>query len=154
MLQGLGLGLVVVGLAALERQELAVIGNRLVAVAFELESMPAIGIGAGKLGIEAYRLIEIGKSEIEQALVHVDPAAGVDRIWLIGEDGHGALGIGKRLVEIALLGIGPGAAVKRPAIVGLCRKHLVKIGEGAVEIALVVEDGGVVGQDLDIVGAE
>jgi hypothetical protein len=75
--------------------------------------------------MEAYRLVEIGKGEIEKALVHVDPAAGVDRIWLIGKEGHGALRIGKRLVEIALLGIGPGAAVKSPAVVGLRREHLV-----------------------------
>jgi hypothetical protein len=64
MLQGLGLSLVVVGLPALERQRLAVIGNRLVAVAFELEGAPAIGIGAGKLWIDADRLVEIGEGKI------------------------------------------------------------------------------------------
>jgi hypothetical protein len=67
VLGGLLLGLVVVELAALERQRLLVVGDRLFALALLLIGAPAIGIGPGNLGIEADRLVEIGESKIELA---------------------------------------------------------------------------------------
>ena len=111
MLQRRRLGLVVVKLAALQRQRLAVIGNGLVAIAFQLVGAAAIGIGAGKLRVEAQGPVEIGERGIELALVHVDPGAGMQRIRLVLEQQYRTLGVVERLVELTLLRIAPGAAV-------------------------------------------
>jgi hypothetical protein len=67
VLGGLLLGLVIVKLAALERQRLLVVGDRLVALALLLIGPPAIDISPGKLGIEAEGLVEIGESKVELA---------------------------------------------------------------------------------------
>lgn len=53
--------------------------------------MAAIGVSAGKLGIDADRLVEIGKGEIEIAFFHVDPGAGAILVVLEGEAAPAAL---------------------------------------------------------------
>ena len=63
MLRGLSLRLVVIVIFAFERQCAAIICDRVVAIALEFVSSPAVGIDADKRRPDAERLVQIGSEK-------------------------------------------------------------------------------------------